>query len=569
MESGDVEDGSGVTEMVKGSPRKEFSRREFLKDSALVAMGVAGLAPVPANLTSRLGRLVAGLRPASAKDTIVVGWEADMTTLDPAKTVGAHELRYAMQVFEGMWRLEGSSTQIRPSLATQWRNSGDGKEWTFTLRPGVRFHDGTPLRAQDVAWSYERWMDPKHPYSDPPYGVPQYNLRALDKVLAVDDRTVKFVLKRVDALFESNMLWPNAGGIVSPEAVKKAGKRGFATKPVGTGPWRVAEWTKGVRLILERNNDHWGNPPVLRRLIIKPVPEDAVRLGQLKTGDVDVIVALPPQFITSVLSDPSLKLMRSVASHLWWVALNLREKPLSDKRVRQALNYGVNKEAIVRALLKGGAQLARGPMMVGSWAEDTTLNPYPHDPRRARELLAAAGYPNGFRTRFWVPESGSGMLAPKDIAVMVQAQLKEIGVVVDIVTQEWTSYVGQYGAEGLAPKGKPAYGMAEMSWNTPPPDPAHYMDATLKTESFPPAGYNPGFYSNPEFDRLVTEAGRIMDREKRKRLYQRAQRIAYEDAPWIFMFSAENLVAARSNVQGLVANPSPWWLDFSGVYVQS
>jgi peptide/nickel transport system substrate-binding protein len=541
-------------------------RREFLKDSALVAAGLAGLGTLAAELPSQRESLWAA-QPQSAKDTIVVGWEAEMATLDPSKTVCAHELRYDQQVGETMWHLQGGSSQIKPSLGTQWQSSKDGKEWTFTVRPGVRFQDGTPCRAQDIQWTYDRWMDPKNPFHDPPYGLLQYFLGALDKVQAVDDTTVKFYLKHLDAAFDSNMLWPHTSA-VSSTALKKLGKQKFALKPVCTGPWQVVDWTKGTRLILERNSTYWGAQPILRRMIIKPIPEDAVRLEQLKSGEVDVIVALPPQFIPEVLGDPNLKLLRRVGNHIWWIALNVREKPLADKRIRQALNYATDKEAIVRNLLKGGGKVAAGPMMVGSWSEDHTLQPYPYDPKKAKQLLEAGGYGSGFHTRFWVPESGSGMIAPKDIATLVQAQLKEVGVTVEIVTQEWTSYVADYGSVGFAPSGKPGYGMGEMSWNTPLPDPVHYVDVNLKTDAQPPKGFNAGFYSNPDVDRLLTQAASTLDREQRKTLYAQAQKIVHDEAPWIFTFSVENLVATRKNIQGLEVNACPWWLDFTGTYVQ-
>jgi len=135
------------------------------------------------------------------------------------------------------------------------------------------------------------------------------------------------------------------------------------------------------------------------------------------------------------------------------------------------------------------------------------------------------------------------------------------------VTQEWTSYVSQYGAQGLSPKGKPAFGMAEMSWNPYQPDPSLYLDANLKTDAHPPKRFNAGFYSNPQVDRLLTEAASTVDRDRRRRLYLQAQRIIHDDAPWIFMFSAQNLVGARKNIQGLSANPTPSWLDFTQTYV--
>jgi peptide/nickel transport system substrate-binding protein len=281
---------------------------------------------------------------------------------------------------------------------------------------------------------------------------------------------------------------------------------------------------------------------------------------------VDVIVQVPAVFIPAIESDPNVRLLRADANHIWWILLNMHEKPLADKRVRQALNYAVDKQAIAQDLLKGGVKVAAGPMMKG-WAEDPSLRPYPYDPKKAKQLLEAAGYSNGFRTRFWVPESGSGMVAPKEIATVVQAQLKEVGVTVEIETQEWTSYLNGFFSVGLD-HGKPPFGMGEMSWNVQVPDPVLYVDSILGGDFHPPKGFNAGYYRNPEVDRLIRQAGRALDVDVRKDLYFRAQRIIYDDAPWIFMFHGQNIIATRKNIRGFEVNPCPWWLDFTKTYAE-
>jgi len=532
-------------------------RRELLKDgAALVATGT-GLAML-GQLTTRTQRLFAAPRQ-SARDTIVVGWHQLQQSLDPIKQ---NDLGYAVQVSETMWRLEGGSPQIKPSLATDWQTSSDGKEWTFKIRRGVRFHDGTPMNAKDIQFAFDRWMNPKNPLHDPPYGAVSYHWRALQRVQVIDNYTFKIILKRVDPAFDSTMLYPFMG-IVSPTALKRLGNQGFGLKPVFTGPWRVAEWNKGTRLVFERFDRYYGRRPLSRRLIFRPVIEDAVRLGQLQSGEVDVISQVPPQFLSAIQSDPNLRLLQAEGNHIWWITLNVRDGPTADKRVRQALNYAINKEAIVRDLLKGGATVAAGPIMVPSWARDPTLRPYPYDPKKAKELLDAARYPDGFRIRFWVPQGGSGMLAPTEIATVVQAQLREVGVVAEIVPEEWASYLDHYSSEGLSPKGKPAFAMAEMSWNTPTPDPYLSIPDNLSSAGHPPHGYNSGYYANSKVDQLLNDASTTIDRGRRKSLYFQAQRIIYDEAPWIFMFSGKNLMATRKNVTGLEVSPCPWWFDFT------
>ncbi|HEV8353682.1 MAG TPA: ABC transporter substrate-binding protein [bacterium] len=540
--------------------QRVISRRKFLRDSALAAAGVAGIGSL-SQLTTSVPRLAAAL-PRSAKDTIVIGWHSEADTLDPSK---AWDGWFSRLFTDGLVRFEGGGGEIMPALATQWRASPDGKEWTFKIRSGVRFQDGTPMKAQDIQFSFDRWLNPKNPFYESPCGTACYFFRAVEKVTAVDDRTVRFNLKNLDPAFLPAMLTVYSAP-VSPEALKRLGNRGFGVKPVATGSFKVQEWIKGTRRVLERFDDYWGRRPILRRLIVKPIPEDAIRVAQLQRGEVDFIIEVPFEFIPTIQNDPNLRLLRADAHHVWWIPLNLHQKPLTDKRVRHALNYAVNKEAIARSLLKGGVTVAAGAMMKG-WAEDPSLHPYPYDPQKAKQLLAAAGYPNGFRTRFWVPESGTGMVAPKAIATVVQAQLREVGVIVEIETQEWTSYLNAYSSVGLD-SGKPPFGMAEMSWNVHFPDP-YLMDSVLLGDFRPPKGFNAGYYNNTEVNRLFKQAAETLDLNVRKRLYFQAQRIIYEDAPWIFMFHAQNLVATRSNIRGYEVSATPWWLDFSKTYVAS
>jgi peptide/nickel transport system substrate-binding protein len=539
--------------------RRTISRREFLKDTALVAASVAGVDTL-GPLTTKVTKLATAL-PRSAKDTIVIGWHSEADTLDPSK---AWDGWFSRLFVDGLVRFEGGGREILPALATQWQASQDGKEWTFKIRPGVRFQDGAPMKAQDIQFSFDRWLNPKNPFYESPCGTACYFFRAVERVAAIDDYTVKFFLKNLDPAFLPAMLTVYSAP-VSTEALKRLGKRGFGTKPVATGSFKVQEWIKGTRRVLERFDDYWGQRPILRRLIVKPIPEDAIRVAQLQRGEVDFIIEVPFELIPAIQNDPNLQLLRANANHVWWITLNLHEKPLSDKRVRHALNYAVNKEAIVRDLLKGGATVAAGALMKG-WAEDPSLRPYPYDPKKAKQLLEAAGYRNGFRTRFWVPESGTGMVAPKAIATVVQAQLREVGIRVEIETQEWTSYLNAYSSVGLD-SGKRPFGMAEMSWNVHFPDP-YLMDSVLVGDFRPPNGFNAGYYNNPEVNRLFKQAAGTLDLNLRKHLYVQAQRIIHEDAPWIFMFHAQNLVATRRNIRGYEVSATPWWLDFNETYVE-
>jgi peptide/nickel transport system substrate-binding protein len=391
-----------------------------------------------------------------------------------------------------------------------------------------------------------------------------YLLGGIKRIDKVGDLTLNFTLSQVDAKFEANMLDSRAV-VVSPTAVQKLGKAGFGGMPVCTGPFQVTEWDKGVRIVLDRFDGYWGEKANVDQVIIRPIVENAARLAALQQGEVDLVIALSPEFIPVVESDPNLQLLQSPSSHIWWIALNMHEEPMQDVRVRQALNYAIDKRAIVDTILQGAATLTGGPIMDQSWGNDDSVLPYPYEPDKAKALLAEAGYGDGFSTRFWVPESGSGMIAPKEIAQIVQGDLANVGVQVELVTQEWTSYVSDWANIGLDSGN---YGMAEMSWNPSSPDPADWLDPNLKTDAISPAAFNGSYYSNSEVDDLLARGLTTLNREERAKLYQQAQRILREDCPWIFMFSANNIAAASVRLRGVELNPNPWTVSLNRAYFE-
>lgn len=537
----------------------------------MIAAGAGGFALGNRSTGSRASAAGAGKRlghrtsgQEGAGGTLVAGWEEDAANLDPSKTVCAHEVRIVNQFGNTLWGLEGTSSEYVPWLAESWSPSEDGLTWSVKLKPGITFHDGTPVNADAVKWSFDRWLIEGNPFYDGPYGLLSYYLGNIGSVDKVDDLNLTFTLKAVDATFEGRMLVGYAA-VVSPTAVQSMGKEAFALKPVCSGPFQVAEWEKGVRIVLNRYDGYWGEKAKVDQVIIRPIVENAARLTALQQGEVDIIVAMSPEFIPVIPSDPNLQLLQSQGNHIWWIALNMHQEPMKNVKVRQALNYAVDKQAIVDSILQGAATLTAGPMIQHSWGNDSTLTPYPYDPDKAKALLAEAGYADGFTTKFWVPESGSGMIAPKEIAQIVQADLQKVGVTAEIVTQEWTSYVADWGGKGLDAAG---YGMGEMSWNFSAPDPAEWLNPCVKTDAIAPAAFNGGFYSNAAVDDLLDQAMTTFVQEERAALYQQAQKLMYDDCPWIFMFSANNVAAATARLKGIELNPSPSVLTLSRAYFE-
>jgi peptide/nickel transport system substrate-binding protein len=532
-----------------------------------IAAAAPTVAAAPATQAPAVKPTTAPPAAAPTGGALVAGWEEDAASLDPTKVIGGHEIRMISQYADTPWELFGDSTDPKPALAEKWQPSTDGLTWDVTLKPNLKFQDGTPVDATAVKWSYDRWLDPNHPFYDGPYGLLAYFLGGIQSVQTTGDLGLRFTLKKLDPTFQANMLDARSA-IVSPTAVQKLGKEAFSQAPICSGPWQVSEWQKGVRVVMKRNDNYWGTKPKFDQLIIKPIVENAQRLSQLQAGDVDFIVAMSPEFIPAIQADPKLQLLQSPGMHIWWIALNMHEEAMQKKEVRQALNYAVNKDAIVKQILQGAAVATPGPMLPQSWATDTSITPYPYDPKKAKDLLTAAGYPNGFSTKFWVPESGSGMIAPKEIAQVVQSNLKDIGVTVDIATQEWTSYLADWGKNGFDRDGKPFYGMAEMSWNPSGPDPAFWLNPNLMTDSAPPNAFNGGFYSNAQVNDLLVKATSNLDMTQRGNFYKQAHKLMYDDCPWIYMFSANNIAAATNRLRGLVLNPSPVTLRTETAYFE-
>jgi peptide/nickel transport system substrate-binding protein len=486
----------------------------------------------------------AGAQPAG---TLVVGLVAEPVNLDPAQVTDLNSNRVGRRIAETLVTFPDESTQIVPGLAESWAVSKDGLRYTFKLRKGVSFHDGTPLDAEAVKFSIERQINPEHPFNKlGKYPFANFFFGNIKAVEVVDPLTVEFVLKEPRASFLA-VLTAGAASIVSPTAVKKYGQD-YALTPVGTGPFKYAAWERGQRVVLEKNPSYWRFPVKLDRVIYRPIVEDQARLTELLTGALDLIVGTPPDYVGQLEANPKVTLLKQVGAHVWYLGINNQKKPFDDKRVRQALNYAVNKDAIVRDVLKGTGSLSVGPVLPKTWGADGGLKPYPYDPERARKLLAEAGYPGGFTTTLWVPESGSGMQSPVAMSTVIQSNLKAVGVNVSLQTMEWGAYLAK-----LRSKEQELFALSWMAGNE---DPDMVMYPLLHSSQWTPNGPNRALYKNEKFDEILHQARLTTDEKKRADLYRQAQRILVDDAPWIFVDHEIQVVATRAGLKGFKLHPS-------------
>ncbi len=479
---------------------------------------------------------------------LVVAQIAEPKSLDPQAVTAVNDFRILMNLYDGLVGYKSGTLEVEPALATEWTISDDGKTYTFTLRDGVAFHDGSPFNAEAVKFNFDRMLDENHPFHDTGPFPLSFFFSAVDSVEAPDEKTVVFHLKDPYAPFLSNLAYPT-GLIVSPAAVKEFGKD-FGRHPSGTGPFKFAEWESNSKVVVEANPDYWKGAPDLKAVVFRPITDANTRVAEMLSGGIDVMVEVPPDNLATFSNDAAFKVYEQAGPHLWFLILNAKEGPMADKRVRQAVNYAIDKKALVENVLQGTAEVAAGPTPPAfAWAYNEALQPYPHDPEKAKALLKEAGHENADLT-FYVTEGGSGMLDPVAMGAAIQADLAEVGLNAKIETYEWNTFLGKVnpGLEGKAD-------MAEMAWMTNDPDTLPYL--ALRTGAFPDeGGFNSGYYSNPDVDKLLEEARRETDQAKRAVLYKKMQEIVRDDAPWAFIANWKQNAVTSDRVEDFALQPS-------------
>lgn len=495
-----------------------------------------------------LGVASGGAVAQTPPNVLVVGQIAEPKSLDPHAVTAVNDFRILMNVYDGLVRYKDGTLEVEPALAESWTVNDDGTVYTFTLREGVEFHDGTALTAEAVKFNFDRMLDENHPYHDTGPFPLSFFFSAVETVTAKDELTVEFKLNAPYAPFLSNLAYPT-GLIVSPDAVKEHGKD-YGRNPAGTGAFKFAEWESNAKVVVTRNDDYWGGAPSLEAVVFRPITDANTRVAEMLSGGTDLMVEVPPDNVATFDNDAAFAVHEQAGPHVWFLILNAKEGPMADKRVRQAVNYAIDKKALVENVLQGTAEVAAGPTPPAfSWAYNDTLQPYPYNPDKARELIKDAGH-EGAELTFYVTEGGSGMLDPVPMGAAIQADLAKVGLDVKIETYEWNTFLGKVnpGLEGKAD-------MAEMAWMTNDPDTLPYL--ALRSEAWPDeGGFNSGYYSNPKVDELLEAARSSTDQDERARLYKEMQTIVHEDAPWAFIANWKQNAVTSERVGGFSLQPS-------------
>jgi peptide/nickel transport system substrate-binding protein len=500
-----------------------------------------------ATAATALALSAGGATAQTPENVLIVGQIAEPQALDPAAVTAVNDFRILMNMYDGLVRYKDGTLEVEPALATDWTISEDGTVYTFTLREGVTFHDGSAFDAEAVKFNFDRMLDEAHPYHDTGPFPLAFFFSSVENVEAIDPQTVEFTLNGPYAPFLSNLAYPT-GLIVSPAAVMEHGAD-FGRNPSGTGAFAFGEWRSNEAVVVQANSDYWDGAPELETVVFRPITDANTRTAEMLAGGIDLMVEVPPVAL-SEFQDDAYTVHEQAGPHVWFLILNAKEGPFADVRVRQAANYAINKEAIVNDVLEGTAEVAAGPTPPAfAWAYNPDLEPYPYDPARAQELLAEAGA-EGAELTFYVTEGGSGMLDPVAMGTAIQADLEAVGLDVTIETYEWNTFLGNVnpGLEGKAD-------MAEMAWMTNDPDTLPFL--ALRTEAWPDnGGFNSGYYSNPEVDALLDAARVETDQDERARLYQEMQVIVQEDAPWVFVANWKQNAVTSDRVDGFSLQPS-------------
>jgi len=507
--------------------RRGLTRRALLQAAGT---GVAGAA------IGTLGGPWARRASAQGARTITIALTVDAVTLDPFNTNDNLSLTIERCVFDGLVGFT-PDYKLRPELATSWEASKDAKTFTFHLRPNVKFHDGTPLNAAAVKLNFDRARDPANKLTR----LSLVNMIA--SIDAVDDTTVRFNLSAPFGAMLYNFAHPSSR-MISPAAIAK-GADYVARNPIGSGPFRFVSWTPGQQVLLERNPNFWqSGVPQADRLIIKPVPEDATRVAMLLGGDAHFIYPVPAVQIDAVKKAQGVSLQARWSIYANWVAMNCQHEPFKNVKVRQALNYGVDKQAIVKVVDNGYSRPLDAPNTPGV-AGYSPVQPggWPYDVAKAKSLLNEAGFPRGFEATLWTGNA-TGALR---LGEALQQMLAKIGVNLHLTPME----AGTLNAVRTKPVADNQSQMNLAGWSPSTGDADWSLRPLLAKTSWMPNLFNLAFYENPQVDALLAAALATADQAQRDKIYAQATKIIWNDAPWIFLTNAQNLAGVRNGVSGV------------------
>jgi peptide/nickel transport system substrate-binding protein len=468
-------------------------------------------------------------------NTLVMVIDSSPTNLDPRVGIDGQSERIDSLLFDYLL-IHGDNLQVAPGLAERWETP-DPLTYIFHLHSGARFHDGRLLTARDVKWTFDSLISGK---IRSPRGAAY---RFVDRIDALDDATVVFHLKEPD----SPLLWNLSTGAVG--IVPYGSGSEISAHPIGSGPFKFVSAEMDKEVIIERNDDYWGDKAKIARVRFAVVPDATTQALELRKGSGDLIInaMFPPDSVLTLERDPRLEVESGPGTRLAYLAFNLRDPILKDVRVRQAIAYALDRKPMIEYLWRNEAQPARSVLPPQSWAYDGNVQTYDHDPAKARALLDAAGYPMVNGVRFHITMKTSTDENTRLMVAVMQQQLREVGIALDIRTFEFATFFSDV-VRG-------AFQMYGLRWIGGNEDP-DILEYAFHSARFPPNGANRSYYSNPKVDALIDQARRETDPAVRKPIYFEIQRILAEQEPYIDLWYLDNVLIHNKRVRNLKLNPA-------------
>ncbi len=477
--------------------------------------------------------ILAGCAQKPDPNTLVMIIESSPINLDPRVGVDAQSQRIDELLFDPLVTRD-AHFNLRPGLAERWEIV-DPLTYVFHLRHGVRFHNGQPLTARDVKWTFDSLIAGKI------RSAKAGTFASVSRIETPDSCTVIFHLKQPFA----SLLWNLSG---AAGIVPYGSGEDFNQHLVGSGPFRFVSAAQDRNVIVERNPDYWNTPAQLQRVEFKVIPDATTRALELRKQSADVAInSLVADTVVTLQRDRNLRVMESPGTIYAYLAMNLRDPILKDVRVRRAIAYAINTQPIIHYLLRDEARPASSILPPQHWAYDADVARYPHDPERARQLLDQAGYPARNGVRFHITMKTSTEESTRLLAAVLQQQLREVGIALDIRSFESATF--------LADVSKGAYQVHSLRWIGGNQDP-DIFENLFATASFAPKRANRTFYSNPRVDELIREGRSTLDQQKRKAIYDQIQQILAEDLPYINLWYLDNVLVHTNRVQGIELGPA-------------
>lgn len=463
------------------------------------------------------------------KDDIIIASKSDIKTLDPMGTNDTTSSVAHRHIYSRLVEIN-ENAEVVGDLAESWEQVSD-TEWKFKLREGVKFHDGTECTANDVKFSLERAKEMPR--------VKQY-VEQIEEIVVEDDYNLTLKLNVPYAPLLSSL--SHTGTSIIPEAAVTEQGEAFWENPVGTGPMKFVEWAPNDHWTLERYDEYFKGPGLAHTITMKIMPEGGARTIALETGEIDMSISVDAADVQNVEANPDLKAMQKTSISVEYLAMNCEKAPFDNPLVRQAVNYAINKNDIIDVVMEGRGTPANSVININIPGYSEDVEAYPYDVEKAKELLAEAGYADGFTTTLFA----SGDVRNRE-AQLIQAQLQEIGIQVDIQLYEWGAFLDAIN--------NGEHEMFLSSWSNATMDPDASVFPLFHSKNFGATG-NRAFYSNPEVDQMIEEAQMESDQEKRMELYKEIQQKINEDAPWVPVFYGTSCTGIRADLKGYVMHPA-------------